>query len=79
MRAAVSPSARLLLADLWTDPTHSQPPPAAMMSGEFLVVTGEGQAYSEEEADEWLAKTGWKKLQHKPLSGPFSLIVAEAV
>ena len=79
MRAAVSPSARLLLADLWTDPTHSQPPPAAMMSGEFLVVTGEGQAYSEEEADEWLAKTGWRKLQHKPLSGPFSLIVAEAV
>ena len=79
MRGAVSPGARLLLADLWTDPTYSQPPPAAMMSGEFLVVTGEGQAYSEEEADEWLAKTGWKKLQRKPLSGPFSLIVAEAV
>jgi hypothetical protein len=50
-----------------------------MMSGEILVVTGEGQAYSEEKADEWLAKTGWKKLQHKPLSGPFSLIVAETV
>jgi SAM-dependent methyltransferase len=78
MRAAVSPRARLLLADLWTDPTHTQPPAAAMMSGEFLVVSGEGQAYSEEEADEWLAKTGWRKLEHKPLAGPFSLIVAEA-
>jgi hypothetical protein len=49
------------------------------MSGEFLVISGEGQAYSEEEADEWLRQTGWRKLERKPLAGPFSLIVAEAV
>jgi hypothetical protein len=48
------------------------------MSGEFLVLSGEGQAYSEDEADEWLAKTGWRKLERKPLAGPSSLIVAEA-
>jgi len=75
----VQPGARLLLADFWTDPTHSEPPFAALMSGEFLVIAGEGQAYSEQEAYEWLAQTSWRKLEHKPLSGPASLIVAEAV
>jgi hypothetical protein len=78
IRATAAPSARLLLADLWTDPTHSQPPGAALISGEFLVIGGEGQAYSEQEADAWLAQTGWRKVEHKPLAGPASLIVAEA-
>lgn len=79
MRAGVEPGARLLLADLWTDPTHTQPPGAALMSGEFLVIAGEGQAYSEEEAGEWLGQTGWRKLERRPLAGLASLIVAEAV
>jgi len=78
MRASVSAGARLLLADLWTDPTHTTPPAASLMSGEFLVLSGEGQAYSEEEADEWFKQTGWRKLDLKPLAGPSSLIVAEA-
>ena len=78
MRAGVSAGARLLLVDLWTDPTHTQPAAAPLMSGEFLVLSGEGQAYSEEEADEWLEQTGWRKLERKPLAGPSSLIVAEA-
>jgi len=79
MRAGVEPGARLLLADLWTDPTHTQPPGAALMSGEFLVIAGEGQAYSEEEAGEWLGQTGWRKLERRPLAGLASLIIAEAV
>jgi SAM-dependent methyltransferase len=78
MRTGVSAGARLLLADLWTDPTHTQPAAAALMSGEFLVLSGEGQAYSEAEADEWFKQTGWRKLELKPLAGPSSLIVAEA-
>lgn len=78
MRAHVSPGARLLMADLWTDPTHTLPAAAPLMSGEFLVISGEGQAYSEAEADEWLQQTGWRKLERKPLAGPGSLIVAEA-
>jgi SAM-dependent methyltransferase len=78
MRERVSAGARLLLADLWTDPTHTQPPAAPLMSGEFLVLSGEGQSYSEAEADEWFKQTGWKKLELKPLAGPSSLIVAEA-
>jgi ubiquinone/menaquinone biosynthesis C-methylase UbiE len=79
MRAGVQPGARLLLVDLWTDPSHTQPGPAALISGEFLVISGEGQAYSEQEADTWLGQTGWKKIEKTPLAGPTSLIVAEAV
>jgi hypothetical protein len=79
MRAGVTPGARLLLVDLWTDPSHTQPGPAALISGEFLVISGEGQAYSEQEADTWLGQTGWKKIERMPLAGPTSLIVAEAI
>jgi hypothetical protein len=79
IRTGVQPGARLLLVDLWTDPSHTQPGPAALISGEFLVISGEGQAYSEQEADTWLGQTGWKKIEKTPLAGPTSLIVAEAI
>ena len=79
IRATVQASAKLLLVDLWTDPTHSEPPAAALMSGQFLLTAGEGQTYSEQEADEWLKQTGWRKLERKALPGPASLIIAEAV
>jgi len=79
MRTGVQPGARLLLVDLWTDPSHTQPGSAALISGEFLVISGEGQAYSEQEADTWLRQTGWNKIEKTPLAGPTSLIVAEAV
>jgi hypothetical protein len=49
------------------------------MSGEFLIISGEGQAYSEQDADEWLRQTGWRKIERRPLAGPASLIVAEAM
>jgi O-methyltransferase domain len=79
MRAGVQPGTRLLLVDLWTNPSHTQPGPAALISGEFLVISGEGQAYSEQEADTWFGQTGWKKIEKTPLAGPTSVIVAEAV
>lgn len=78
MRGQVNAGARLLLVDLWTDPTYSEPTAAALMSGEFLVISGEGQAYSEQDADGWLQQTGWRKVERKPLVGPASVIVAEA-
>jgi hypothetical protein len=79
MRAQVPQGARLLIADLWTDPTYTDPPAAPLMSGEFLIISGEGQAYSEQDADEWLRETGWRKVGRRPLAGPASLIVAEAM
>jgi SAM-dependent methyltransferase len=79
MRGQVKAGARLLLADLWTDSTYTEPPAALLMSGEFLVISGEGQTYSEQDADGWLKQTGWRKIERKSLAGPASLIVAEAV
>jgi hypothetical protein len=78
-RGAVQANARLLLVDLWTDSTHSDPAAAALMSGAFLLTSGEGQTYSEQEADEWLEQTGWRRCERKALAGATSLIVAEAI
>jgi hypothetical protein len=76
-RAHVPDGTRLLLADFWTDATHTQQPFAALMAGEFLVITGEGDVYSEEEARGWLQGSGWRAVERKPLAGPVSLLVAE--
>ncbi len=64
--------------DFWTDPTHTQPPAAALLAGEFLVIAGEGDVYSAEEARAWLEDCGWSIVEHRPLAGPTSVIVAEA-
>lgn len=34
---------------------------------------------SVDEVRQWLSATGWKFVDHKPLVGPISLLVAEAV
>jgi SAM-dependent methyltransferase len=78
-RHAVLTGARLLLVDFWTDPSHTQPPFAALVAGEFLIFTGEGDVYSTEEVGEWLGETGWRPVEHQPVAGPLSVIVAEAV
>jgi cyclopropane fatty-acyl-phospholipid synthase-like methyltransferase len=77
IRESVSDGSRLLLVDLWTDPTHTEPLFAALMAGAFLLRSGEGDVYSEEEIHDWLQSTGWKQLERKPLAGPASVIVAE--
>ncbi len=77
MRHQASAGTRLLLVDFWTDPTHTLPTPVAMLAGEFLLVAGEGDVYSAEEMKGWLRETRWRPLEHLPLPGPASLIVAE--
>lgn len=79
LRGSVAAGTRLLLADFWTDPEHTNPPFAALMAGEFLVITGEGDVYSAQEVKDWLDETGWRVVQRTPLAGPMSLIVAEAL
>ncbi|PYQ39391.1 MAG: polyketide synthase [Acidobacteria bacterium] len=78
LRARVREGARLLIVDFWTDPTHAEPVFAALMAGEFLINTGEGDVYSDEEARGWFEETGWRFVERKPLVGPQSLVVAEA-
>ncbi|MBW3548413.1 MAG: methyltransferase domain-containing protein [Actinobacteria bacterium] len=78
VRRAAEGGSRLLLADFWTDPTHTQPVQAALMAGEFAVHLKEGDVYSVEEVRGWLPEAGWRFVEHVPLAGPQSLVVAEA-
>jgi hypothetical protein len=77
LRTAAPEGAWLLLADFWTDPTHTRPVQAALMAGEFAVHLRDGDVYSVTEARDWLAATGWRFVDHLPLAGPQSIIVAE--
>jgi SAM-dependent methyltransferase len=77
-REAVAQGARLLIVDFWTNPTHTEPLIAALMAGEFLVVGGNGDVYSVDEGRMWLEQSGWRYVEHKPLNGPATLLVAEA-
>jgi SAM-dependent methyltransferase len=79
IRIAVAPGAQLLLADFWTDPTHTQPLQAALMAGEFAVHLRDGDVYSVAEMQTMLDQSGWHFVDHRPLAGPQSLIVAAAV
>jgi SAM-dependent methyltransferase len=79
VRAAAAPGARLLLADFWTNATHTEPLMAALMAGEFAAHLKDGDVYSVEEIGQWLPSAGWRFVQHVPLAGPVSLVVAEAV
>lgn len=75
----VSTGARILLVDFWTNVTHTEPIFAALMAGEFLLTPGRGDVYSVEDAKGWFDQVGWREVEHKPLAGPASLLVAEAV
>lgn len=78
IRAAAGNGARLLLVDFWTDPTYTQPLHAALMAGEFAVHLRSGDVNSVDEIRGWLAEASWRFVEHTPLEGPQSLIVAEA-
>jgi hypothetical protein len=79
IRAATGPGARLLIADFWTDATHTQPVPAALMAGEFAIHLNDGDVYSVEEGCAWLKASEWNFTGHTPLAGPISLLTAEAI
>ena len=78
-RKAVTVGARLLAVDFWMNPTHTQPVMGALMAGEFLVVGGNGDVYSVDECRKWLEQSGWRYIEQKPLAGPVTLLVAEAI
>ncbi len=79
VRKAIAPRGRVALVDFWTDATHTQPLMAAMMAGEFAVLQTEGDVYSVDECKAWLEETGWKLVEARPLAGPQSVIIGEAV
>ncbi|MEJ7796713.1 MAG: methyltransferase [Nocardioides sp.] len=75
-RASVAAGTTLLLADFWTDPTHTQPVHAALMAGEFAVHLEHGDVYSVEVIQASLTGAGWTFREHASLAGPQSVIVA---
>lgn len=78
VRSQVTSGVQLLLVDSWTDTEQAQPSPIALIGGDFLLQTGEGDIYSEGEVRQWLAATNWRFIQRRPLVGATSLILAEA-
>jgi SAM-dependent methyltransferase len=74
--AAAPAGGRLLIVDFFLDPTRTSPVMPALMSGEFLVQTM-GRSYSAAEVSGWLNETGWRYLEHRPLAGAVSLVIAE--
>lgn len=78
LRDAAEAGARLLAVDFWTDATHTEPLAAALMAGEFAVHLRHGDVYSVEEVRDSLEETGWRFLEHRPLAGPQSVVIAEA-
>lgn len=79
IRSHVDPGARALLVDFFMNRERTEPLFAALMSGEFLIYTGEGRSYSEDECRAWLADCGWRTLERRDLSGPSNLLIAEAI
>ena len=79
LRKVAAPGAHVLLVDFWTDPTHSDPPIAALMAGEFRLLSPVGDVFSLDEARAWLDATGWTFAGHRPLAGPQSLVTGTLV
>jgi SAM-dependent methyltransferase len=79
IRAHVEKGMRLLIVDQWMDATHTQPVFGAMLAATYLLISGDGDTYSVGEAEPWLTRAGFRVIEHRPLAGVTSLLVAEAV
>jgi SAM-dependent methyltransferase len=79
IRGAMAPRARVLVVDFWMNATHSEPVFGALMAGEFAVLIPDGDVYSLDEGSAWLADAGFRAVEHLPLAGPTSCLIAEAV
>ncbi|HEY5956308.1 MAG TPA: methyltransferase [Polyangiaceae bacterium] len=78
IRESVSTGATLLLVDHWMNSTHVQPQMGAILAGTYLLFSGHAASYSLDEAQSWLAQTGWRFVSFQHVAGEHSLIVAEA-
>jgi hypothetical protein len=78
IRGAVDPGVKLLIVDQWLDRTRTRPVFAAMLAATYLLISGAGGAYSVEEGARSLEAAGFRFLEHRPLAGVTSLVIAEA-
>ncbi|WP_433273574.1 methyltransferase [Actinosynnema sp. CS-041913] len=76
-RGVVDAGARLLVLDFLLDPGDGRRLDP-VLAGEYLVIDGT-VVYPEDEVHDWLADTGWKVLETRPLPGSPRVVIAEAV
>ncbi len=60
------------------DDTHGKPVLGAMLAALYLLLSGDGATYSVAEAEPWLRDAGFRVVDHRPLAGETSLLIAEA-
>ncbi len=75
-RDAADDGARLLVLDFLLDPTDGRLLDP-LLAGEYLVIDGT-VVYPEDEVRSWLAETGWRHLETRPLPGSPRVLIAEA-
>jgi hypothetical protein len=78
IREVVALGAHLLIVDQWMDSTHTKPLFGAMLAATYLLLSGDGNTYSVDEARPWIEGAGWSFSAHVPLAGVTSMVVAEA-
>jgi len=78
VRQCVANGATLLLVDHWMNSSHTEPQLGAILAGTYLLFSGRAASYSFDEAQHWLAQTGWRYVSYQHVAGEHSLIVAEA-
>ncbi|MEU4805309.1 methyltransferase [Actinosynnema sp. NPDC023587] len=76
-RGVVEPGATLLVLDFLLDPTDGRRLDP-VMAGEYLVVDGT-VVHPQDEVGGWLAETGWRWVETRPLPGSPRVVIAEAV
>ncbi|GII85802.1 methyltransferase [Sphaerisporangium siamense] len=76
-REIVEPGGRLLLVDFFLDASDGRGIDP-LLAGEYLVVDGT-VVYPEDVARGWLAETGWRWLETRPLPGSPRVLIAEAI
>jgi O-methyltransferase/methyltransferase family protein len=67
---------RLLIVEFFLDSGGTSPVAATLISGEFLMNTF-GVSYTLDEVKSWLPAAGWRPIEHLPLAGPVSVLIAE--
>jgi SAM-dependent methyltransferase len=77
-REAVKPGTPLLVCDQWMNSTHTSPMFGAMLAGTYLMLSGEGDTYSVDEARPWFEQTGWQFVEHRQLTTLIGLVVVVA-
>lgn len=76
-RAAAGPGARLLIVDFFLDDGEPVRPLDALLAGEYLVIDGT-VVYPEADARSWVADTGWRWIETRPLPGGPRVLIADA-